>query len=81
MLGHAVSRIMLHGAIDNIQVSCFVFVFYFFPCCSTLRVTETIKVSWVKEGFRMASVLLSCGVNDLGGTLMNESSLPTPRSS
>jgi FO synthase len=46
---HAVSRIMLHGWIDNIQVS------------------------WTKLGAEFASDLLQCGVNDLGGTLMNES--------
>ncbi|MFS8181149.1 5-amino-6-(D-ribitylamino)uracil--L-tyrosine 4-hydroxyphenyl transferase CofH [Pseudovibrio denitrificans] len=46
---HAVSRIMLHGWIDNIQVS------------------------WTKLGPEFASDLLQCGVNDLGGTLMNES--------
>lgn len=34
---------------------------------------HNIQVSWVKEGFRMAQVLLNAGVNDLGGTLMNES--------
>jgi FO synthase subunit 2 len=32
-----------------------------------------IQVSWVKEGLRLAQWLLSCGANDLGGTLMNES--------
>lgn len=32
-----------------------------------------LQVSWVKEGLRMAEHLLACGVNDLGGTLMNES--------
>ncbi len=32
-----------------------------------------LQASWVKEGLRMAQVLLGCGVNDLGGTLMNES--------
>ncbi len=46
---HAVSRIMLHGWIDNIQVS------------------------WTKLGPEFAANLLRCGVNDLGGTLMNES--------
>ena len=46
---HAVSRIMLHGHINNIQVS------------------------WVKEGPRMSQLLLAAGVNDLGGTLINES--------
>jgi FO synthase subunit 2 len=46
---HAISRIMLDGLIDNIQVS------------------------WVKEGLRMSQILLDCGVNDFGGTLMNES--------
>jgi FO synthase len=49
MLMHAVSRIMLAGAIDNIQVS------------------------WTKLGAEMAQAMLGCGVNDLGGTLMNES--------
>lgn len=34
---------------------------------------RNIQTSWVKEGLRMAQVLLSCGANDLGGTLMNES--------
>jgi FO synthase len=46
---HAVSRILLHGWIDNIQVS------------------------WTKLGPERARHMLSCGVNDLGGTLMNES--------
>jgi FO synthase len=46
---HAVSRIMLHGAIDNIQTS------------------------WTKLGPERAQQLLRAGVNDLGGTLMNES--------
>ncbi len=49
MLMHAVSRIMLAGVIDNIQVS------------------------WTKLGAEMAQAMLGCGVNDLGGTLMNES--------
>ncbi|MEM9969779.1 MAG: 5-amino-6-(D-ribitylamino)uracil--L-tyrosine 4-hydroxyphenyl transferase CofH [Pseudomonadota bacterium] len=48
-LMHAVSRIMLHGNIDNIQVS------------------------WTKLGAERARQMLSRGVNDLGGTLMNES--------
>ncbi|MEM9793973.1 MAG: 5-amino-6-(D-ribitylamino)uracil--L-tyrosine 4-hydroxyphenyl transferase CofH [Pseudomonadota bacterium] len=48
-LMHAVSRIMLHGHIDNIQVS------------------------WTKLGAERARQMLSQGVNDLGGTLMNES--------
>jgi FO synthase subunit 2 len=46
---HAISRIMLHGYINNIQVS------------------------WVKEGPRMSQLLLAAGVNDFGGTLINES--------
>jgi 7,8-didemethyl-8-hydroxy-5-deazariboflavin synthase CofH subunit len=48
-LMHAVSRIMLHGYIDNIQVS------------------------WTKLGPAHAQDMLFRGVNDLGGTLMNES--------
>jgi FO synthase subunit 2 len=36
----------------------------------TLR---NIQCSWVKEGPRLAQVLLLAGANDLGGTLMNES--------
>ncbi|MBO9400026.1 5-amino-6-(D-ribitylamino)uracil--L-tyrosine 4-hydroxyphenyl transferase CofH [Shimia sp. R9_3] len=46
---HAVSRIFLHGQIDNIQVS------------------------WTKLGAERAHYMLDRGVNDLGGTLMNES--------
>ncbi len=34
---------------------------------------KNIQVSWVKEGPMMSQFLLSAGVNDLGGTLMNES--------
>ncbi len=37
------------------------------------RSFRNLQVSWVKEGLRQASVLLGCGANDLGGTLMNES--------
>ncbi len=32
-----------------------------------------VQVSWVKLGANGVSELLNCGVNDLGGTLMNES--------
>ena len=46
---HAVSRIMLSGWINNIQVS------------------------WTKLGPQIAQLMLGLGVNDLGGTLMNES--------
>lgn len=34
---------------------------------------DNIQVSWVKMGPRLAQEMLSYGVNDLGGTLMNES--------
>ncbi|KPK17892.1 MAG: radical SAM protein [Myxococcales bacterium SG8_38] len=37
------------------------------------RDIPNLQASWVKEGLRVAQLLLSCGVNDLGGTLMNES--------
>jgi FO synthase len=45
---HAVSRIMLHGAISSIQCS------------------------WVKLGDEQCRDVLAGGVNDLGGTLMEE---------
>ncbi|MDR7086044.1 FO synthase [Aeromicrobium panaciterrae] len=45
---HAMSRIMLHGLIDNIQCS------------------------WVKLGPETCTQVLQGGVNDLGGTLMEE---------
>ena len=32
-----------------------------------------IQASWVKEGTKMCQMLLNAGVNDLGGTLINES--------
>ena len=34
---------------------------------------NNIQVSWVKEGLRMSQILLGAGVNDFGGTLINES--------
>lgn len=34
---------------------------------------RNIQASWVKEGEKIASLLLSAGCNDLGGTLINES--------
>ncbi|MGV6873585.1 5-amino-6-(D-ribitylamino)uracil--L-tyrosine 4-hydroxyphenyl transferase CofH [Pseudochelatococcus sp. B33] len=34
---------------------------------------DNIQASWVKLGPEMAQTMLRCGVNDLGGTLMNES--------
>jgi len=46
---YAISRILLHGYVDNIQAS------------------------WVKLGKKLAQFSLHCGVNDLGGTLMEES--------
>ncbi len=37
------------------------------------RDIPNLQVSWVKSGFERAQRLLSCGANDFGGTLMNES--------
>jgi len=37
------------------------------------RSVRNIQASWVKEGLPFAQRLLGAGVNDLGGTLMNES--------
>jgi FO synthase subunit 2 len=34
---------------------------------------HNLQVSWVKDGMRQAQWLLSCGANDFGGTLINES--------
>ena len=34
---------------------------------------RNIQVSWVKEGLRVSQMLLSAGVNDMGGSLINES--------
>ncbi|MFI5309405.1 MAG: hypothetical protein ACHQ53_18765, partial [Polyangiales bacterium] len=34
---------------------------------------KNVQTSWVKEGLRQSQWLLSCGANDLGGTLINES--------
>lgn len=34
---------------------------------------RNIQASWVKEGEKLASLLLASGCNDLGGTLINES--------
>jgi 7,8-didemethyl-8-hydroxy-5-deazariboflavin synthase CofH subunit len=34
---------------------------------------RNIQASWVKDGLKLGQWLLSCGVNDLGGTLINES--------
>ena len=34
---------------------------------------NNIQVSWVKEGAKMSQLLLEVGVNDFGGTLINES--------
>lgn len=34
---------------------------------------RNIQASWVKEGRKLSQVLLGAGVNDMGGTLMNES--------
>jgi FO synthase subunit 2 len=36
-------------------------------------VIPNIQASWVKEGPKLAQVLLGAGANDLGGTLINES--------
>jgi len=37
------------------------------------RAIPNLQVSWVKEGPRMAQLLLTAGANDVGGTLINES--------
>jgi FO synthase subunit 2 len=36
-------------------------------------VLKNIQASWVKEGPKLAQLLLAAGANDLGGTLINES--------
>jgi len=35
-------------------------------------VIDNIQISWVKEGPRLAQLLLCWGANDFGGTLINE---------
>lgn len=37
------------------------------------RSFQNIQASWVKEGEKLAGLLLAAGCNDLGGTLINES--------
>ena len=37
------------------------------------RAIPNLQVSWVKEGPRVAQLLLNAGANDVGGTLINES--------
>ena len=37
------------------------------------RAIRNLQVSWVREGPRMAQLLLTAGANDVGGTLINES--------
>ncbi|MFI5296620.1 MAG: 5-amino-6-(D-ribitylamino)uracil--L-tyrosine 4-hydroxyphenyl transferase CofH [Polyangiales bacterium] len=37
------------------------------------RTFRNLQASWVKQGLALATKLLACGANDLGGTLMNES--------
>lgn len=37
------------------------------------NVVDNIQMSWVKEGKKMAQILLTWGANDFGGTLINES--------
>lgn len=37
------------------------------------RAIPNLQVSWVKEGHRLGQLLLAAGVNDMGGTLINES--------
>ncbi len=37
------------------------------------RDIQNLQVSWVKEGPRLAQLLLNAGANDFGGTLINES--------
>lgn len=37
------------------------------------RTFRNIQASWVKEGEKLAGLLLNAGCNDLGGTLINES--------
>ena len=37
------------------------------------HLVPNIQASWVKEGPKLAQLLLDAGANDLGGTLINES--------
>lgn len=36
------------------------------------RDIPNIQAAWIKVGYRMAQLLLSCGANDLGGTMMGD---------
>lgn len=56
--GAGAGEILLTHAISRIMLNNFV---------------DNIQISWVKEGLRMAQLLLMWGANDLGGTLINES--------
>ncbi len=56
--GASANDVMLTHAIARIMLNNFI---------------NNIQMSWVKEGPRMAQVLLAWGANDFGGTLINES--------
>lgn len=56
--GASANDVMLTHAISRIMLNNYI---------------DNIQISWVKEGPRMAQMLLLWGANDFGGTLINES--------
>jgi FO synthase subunit 2 len=56
--GASVNDVMLTHAIARIMLNNYI---------------DNIQMSWVKEGPKMSQLLLKWGVNDFGGTLINES--------
>lgn len=73
---HTEAPMYSHKTVDNIRAGADGFEVIKMHAVARIMLNNhipSIQVSWVKEGPRMSQLLLAAGVNDFGGTLINES--------
>jgi FO synthase subunit 2 len=73
---HTEAPMFRHGFVDGVRPGAGGMEVLKVHAISRIMLNNTIpnlQVSWVKEGLRVAEMLLAAGVNDMGGTLINES--------
>jgi len=73
---HTEAPMYSHHTVDNIRAGADGFEVIKMHAVARIMLNNhipNIQVSWVKEGARMSQLLLAAGVNDFGGTLINES--------
>ena len=73
---HTEAPMYFHGLVDNVRSGATGVEVLRVHAISRIMLNNWIpnlQVSWVKEGIQLSQMLLGAGVNDLGGSLINES--------